>query len=185
MKRNASSGRSATPFLLVAAIAAGLLAAWRPWSTAAPTKERLHARMDSYTELRRASDWKALFALVDPIQQERVGLDTFLRFCGQEMTRLIGIDVKDTKLDADRGTASIDLEVEHELVPEKLPAQFRRNLKVEDKSTLRQRSPYTLEWVWRDGEWYYSLDRVMLTGRDKEGRPASPATPTVSAEKPR
>ncbi len=185
MKRNTSSGRSATTFLLVAAIAAGsLLAAWRPWSKPAPTEERLRARLDSYTELRRTSDWKTLFTLVDPIEQERVGQDSFFRFYGQEMTRLIGLQVKETHMNADRGTASIDLEVEHELVPEKLPAQYRRNLKVEDKSTLRQRSPYTLEWVWRDGDWYFSLDRVMLTGRDKEGRRAAPAQSTVSAEKP-
>ncbi len=185
MKQNTSSGRSATTFLLVAAIAAGsLLAAWRPWSKPVPTEERLRARLDSYTELRRASDWKTLFTLVDPIEQARVGQDSFLRFFGQEMTRLVAIEVKEAHMDADRGTAAIDVEIEHELIPERLPANYRRGLKVEDKSTLRQRSPYTLEWVWRDGDWYFSLDRVVLTGRDKEGRRASPAQPTVSAEKP-
>ena len=174
-RNNASTGRSAMTVLLAMAVAAGgALAIWRPWSKPAPSEVRLRARLDEYVDLRRASNWKAIYSMSDPIEQAKVGLDAFLRFYGGEMTRFLGLDVKEAHMDAERGVATIDVEIEHEVIPERLPAQFRRNLTLEDKDSLKQRGPHKLEWVWRDGDWYMGMDRVVLTGRAREGRPAAP-----------
>ena len=168
------SGRSATLILSLAVAIGGALAAWRPWAKPAPSEARLRARLDQYVELRKASNWKSLYAMTDPLEQARVGIESFLTFYGKEMTRFHSLEVKEARMDAEHGRATIDVEVEHEMIPERLPPAFRRGLKVDDKSLLTQRSPTKLEWVWRDGEWYLGMDRVVLTGRDKEGRAAKP-----------
>jgi hypothetical protein len=173
MKRNSQQkgvrGRSTVTLLLVVAVVVTVVVAiWRPWYAPA-SDERLRARLDRYVALRKAGDWQGLYAMTDPHDRRVVDYAKFHRFYGQEMTRLHSITVKEARMDDASKTANMELDVEVELVPENLPATFRRSLKVDDRAALRQRSNVKLDWVWR-GDWYFGMDRVVLTGRDKEGR---------------
>jgi hypothetical protein len=167
-------GRTWSTGVLIAAIA-GLtaLAYWRPWSSV-PTEVRLRARLDSYTKARQGADWSALYRLADPVERQSVTYEAFLKFYGQEVTKVRALDVRAVRVDAATGQATTDVVLDLELVPERLPPTFRRNLKIEDKNSLKSRTELALEWVWRDGDWYFHLDRVVTTGRDGEGRVAAP-----------
>jgi hypothetical protein len=63
-----------------------------------------------------------------------------------------------------------------ELVPAKLPERFKRGFRAPAPEQLRQRGEITVDWVWRDGEWYFRMDREIVSGRTEAGESAVPPT---------
>lgn len=169
-------GRAATLFLVTAVGAAAALVWLRPWSGHTKDEARLRERVAEYADARRKGDVDALFRLVVPSEAETVGLDAFRRFYRQDLTRLHGVTVLAVQLDADKGRATTELDVDYELLRENLPANFARNLQTQG-GALRQQGKVMLDWLWSDGDWHFRLDRVVMTGRDKDGRPAAATQP--------
>lgn len=163
-----------TLVLSIAVLGAGVLAWLRPWSQSLATEESLRAAIAEYAQARKAGDMPKLFDLAAPGEADKVGFDGFAKFYGQNMTLVHGVTIESLHMDA--ATATTQLDIDYELVPERMPASYRRNLKVPEGS-LRQHGKIQLDWLFVEGQWHYRLDRVVLTGRDSEGRRAAPADP--------
>jgi hypothetical protein len=164
-----------TWILILGVLAALALAFGRPWADAEPTEERLRARVATYAAHRKAAAWDELYAMVDPRERAAVSRERFMSFYAQDVTRLRSLRVVRIR-SAAAGTATVDVEVEHELVPERLPAGMRRTLDTSDPQALVQKGEVALEWSWHGGDWHFRMDRVVLTGRDPKGRLATPGT---------
>lgn len=166
--------RRSTALLLagVAALAATLY--WRPWSPGTPTEARLRERFAAYSKARQASDWRTLYDLTDPQERQRVSYEDFVQFYGKDMYRLHDVALRKVQVDVANGKATTEMSVDMELIPERIPEAYRRNLKIEDKGALRQRTDHALAWVWRDRDWGFHMDRVVVTGRNSQGHVAVP-----------
>lgn len=170
--RRTQRGSTATTVLLALAVAgAGMLAWYRPWSTSPATEARLRQRLAEYEQARRDRDVERLHALAAPSDTAVVSPDAFRTFYGQEMTRFHGLTVQALHIDGNRATT--DVAIDFELVPEHMPATYRRNLQTADGAALRQHGNISLEWLFEAGDWHFRVDRVVLTGRDPQGRKAS------------
>jgi hypothetical protein len=170
-ERECGFGSTTVNLAAVLAVLA-VLAVWRPWAPGVPTEARLRARFAEYAAARRAASWRSLYEIANPDHRGHVGYEKFLEFYGQDFTRVHDIALRSVQVDAGAGKATTDMEVELELVPERIPARFQRNLSVADPNSMRTRSNHAMQWTWRGGDWYFDMERVVLTGRDPQGRPA-------------
>ncbi len=157
--------------LFVAFVACGgaVYCAWRfapvpAITTAAPidasaSSARLTARIAEYVALRKADDSVALYSLVDPIERKGVDLATFLGVYGHGVLRVERLEPLAVTVDDAGRVAHAELDLDAEIVPSKLPDEFRRAFRMpDDPKQLRQHSKLGLDWVLRDREWFFRLD---------------------------
>jgi hypothetical protein len=155
--------------LLAALIAGGWNIARGPADPFADAEARLAARVDEYLELRRQDDWVSLYALAAPEHRQRVDIASFLGMYGHGVMRVVEIEAVSSSIDGEARTASVALKTEAELVPAKLPPQYRASLKEEHPEHLRRSIEHDLAWVWRADDWYFEMDPEIVTGRDASG----------------
>lgn len=135
---------------------------------------QLETRVSLYVSSRESDDWTVLYDMVDPEQRKVVDKIHFLQVFASGVLRINEIATVSSDIDAASQTAKTKMKTIGELVVERLPRKYRKSLQVADKSKLRRESDLDLDWVWRDGEWYYLLEREFVTGRDKEGNELRP-----------
>jgi hypothetical protein len=171
--------RSRIAALVVGIAACVALLPWGEWSGVPfenVARSRLEQRVARYQELRRKDDWPALYEMTAPGQRRRVDRQSFLGLYGLGVLRIHRIDTKAIEIDTAARTALVAMTTVGELVPEKLPAQFRK-VRVDDPAGLRQVGDIEIAWVWDDGEWYFQMDREVVAGVDGKGRAVIPAVP--------
>ncbi|MEM7205827.1 MAG: hypothetical protein AAF628_36575 [Planctomycetota bacterium] len=173
-----STSRPFTTLLLLAAIAVLL---WLiPWSRlggvpfAEVAEERLNAQLAAYTDLRVNDDWVTLYEMTSPADREIVDRTRFLQMYGAGVMRVHGVKTNSIDIDAEKRTAKVQITVDGEIVPERLPPHARNGFQIEDPSKLRQQSPVTLTWVWSDEQWYWEMDAVVKTGMNPQGKATKP-----------
>lgn len=171
--RGQAGGVTANVLLALAVLALAVLSWLRPWRGQQPTEARLRERVAAYEAARRSGSVDQLFELAAPADTAIVGGDAFRTFYGRDMTRVHGVAIEGIDLRGDRATTH--LSIDYELIPERMPAAHRRNLQVSEGATLRQQGKVDLEWVFAADDWHFRVDRVVLTGRDTEGRRVAPA----------
>lgn len=131
---------------------------------------RLAERIAQYESSRESNDWESVYELVDPKHRKIVDKDRFLNIFGSGVLHTREVETVSSDIDSENRTAKVVMKTDGELVVERLPPRYRRSLKVTDPAQLRRQSDLELTWVWRDGNWYFQLDRNILTGRNSEGR---------------
>lgn len=134
----------------------------------------LRDRFASYVELRKQDDWTAIWEMVDPVEREQMDLPTFMGVYGQGVMKTNDIVERDLDINFNTRRALLAVTTDAELVVSKLPPQYRASLRVDDPADLRRKMEHDLGWVWRNGEWYFSLDAEVLGGVDAQGRTVSP-----------
>ncbi len=134
-------------------------------------EEDLRERFEEFAEVRSTEDWQAMYELVDPVEREKVDLGSFLNFYGRGVLRAHSTELVEIEFGEGNRSAMVKVATDGELVIEKLPPQYRSNLRVDDPAQLRGVQQHTIPWVWRQGEWYYRLDPEIVTGRDPTGKP--------------
>lgn len=133
-------------------------------------RERLFVRLDEYIELRKADDWYKLYDSTVPKQRTKVPRNNFLMAYGNGYTRVHDIEIKDVRIAPEGQIAVADLIVDAEIVVENLPEQFRTGFQqANSPEDLRQQQPFTLSWVWENGDWYFELDNEVVSGRAANG----------------
>lgn len=167
--------------IFAAVLALGTAAAWIEGrsaisrANAAADRDALLARAEEYCRLRKSGDWVALYSLADPEDRRQVELPAFLGAFGHGALRIDEIAVTAVRIDDPGDQATVDLEIVMELVPEKLPAQFRHGFsKPEDPAALRQRAPFAMGWRRFEDQWYFRIDREVVTGRHASGQEIVP-----------
>jgi hypothetical protein len=168
-------------------VAIGLCASQLPWGEwggvpfAKVARERLDARLQHYQEFRKADDWVALYEMTDPGHRKLVDRMTFLKMYGSGIVKIHGFDTKSVTIDTEKHTAVVVTMTDGEMIPAKLPAEFRRNLRIDDPKELRRAAELTLNWRWVDDQWYFQMDREILTGRDPNGQEIAPVAAPKTA----
>ena len=153
----------------------GTLAAASAGASAPPSGEALRAalerRVGRYLGLRLADGWPTLYEFTDPVQRQRLGLSRFLDAYGHGVLKVEDIYARSLQVDPVRGVATVELHTDARMLPERLPPEFRRGLRVDDPDSLKQSLDHTQTWVLRDGQWYYRMEDEIVSGRDGEGNP--------------
>lgn len=140
----------------------------------ADAEEDLRERFAEYVELRKQDAWPELYEYVNPGERTQVSLKHFLNIYAQGVLETHDITIKSLVIDYDLRVARMDARTEAELVIDNLPPQFRNGFQApDDPSELRRVMDHQIIWVWRAGEWYYSLDEEVLTGH-AQGNPDNP-----------
>ncbi len=139
-------------------------------------EERLTQTLENYRALRLKDDWVSIYDMVDPVHREEVSVQTFLKFFGSGILLVKDIETRSREIDweATVPTAKVALSAELEMVPSKLPAQFRRGLRIDDPEALLQTTDFEMDWVWRENGWYFQLDSQVLAQKDSEGNALTP-----------
>jgi len=136
----------------------------------------LRQAASEYARLRTQEDWPGLYELVDPMERARVPWATFLPAFSHGALRVDALSVTSQSIDPAARRAKVEFLLDAHLVPERLPATFRQGLRISDTSKLRRQEPLLIDWVWRDGQWYFRLDRELVTGRTATGQSVAPLT---------
>lgn len=134
-------------------------------------QEELEGRVDEYLALRRADDWVALYQLTDPEHRRRVSLSTFLATYGRGLLEVHDIRATSFDIDPISRRATVGLWSDVELVPERLPEKFQRGFRVPAPEFLRTQDEHSMSWRWTDGQWFFEMDREVVTGVDSSGKP--------------
>ena len=160
--------------IVVALVAALAFLIFRPTSEAEQknqvTSAGLRTRVEAYIEKRLVDDWASIYAMAAPAHRRKVDLRAFLNAYGHGAMRVRSLTPKSTRFSKDGRAALVTMDMDGELVLDRLPATFRKGLKVNGPEDLRQTSEFELTWVWREGNWFFELDSALVKGRDQSGR---------------
>lgn len=140
-------------------------------STNADSELALAVRVEQFIDLRKHEDWAHLYELVDPAERKTMSLARFISYFGQGVSKLNTIEPRAVTVNHKKQVAAVGLYIDMELLPDRLPAAFRRNLQPSDKDQLRQQTEQSLQWVRRDKVWYFQCGRELAMGRDTKGNP--------------
>jgi hypothetical protein len=174
---------SAKTILLLAATAVCLfLLPWKEWfgpDFEATARTRLNQRLASYKELRISDGWEELYKMTDPAHREKVDLARFLQIYATGAVKILDVDTRRIEVDPKTRIADCTFAVKGEMVPSKLPPQFRKNLQLpsdpaERLAALRTEDDVTISWIYKGGEWYFLMDREVLTGKSADGKDIVP-----------
>jgi len=137
-------------------------------------EDDLRERFAEYVELRQEDAWPALYELVNPGERTQVSLKDFLNIYAQGILTTHDITIGKLDINYDLRVARIQATTEAELVIDNLPPQFRNGFRMpDDPEELRRVMEHEIIWVWRAGQWFYSLDEEVLTGH-AQGDPDNP-----------
>ena len=134
-------------------------------------EEALEQRVEEYLALRRADDWVALYQMTNPEHRRRVSLSTFLSTYGRGLLKVHEIRATSTEIDPISRRAEVGLWSDVELVPDRLPERFRRGFRAPPPEFLRTQDEHSMSWKWIDGQWFFEMDREVVTGIDEDGKP--------------
>ncbi len=134
-------------------------------------EEFLAERVEEYLALRLKDDWVALYQMSNPEHRRRVSLSTFLATYGRGLLEVHEIRATSMSIDPVSRHAIVQLWSDVELIPERLPAKFQRGFRVPPKEFLRTEEEHSLQWKWQDGQWFFQIDREIVTGFDSAGNP--------------
>lgn len=168
--------------LIVALLCVGIVTtAWfTPWrrlfdsGPARPDASRLDARVDKYCALRLADDWVALYELADPQQRKTVSRGAFLAAYDHKILTVKSLERKSVTVKLESGVASVQISLSSTMRPENLPAEFRRGFQTSRPQDLERHMDLPIEWVWRDGDWYFMVDHEIVSGRSTDGKKILP-----------
>lgn len=133
----------------------------------ANAEPRLQDRVDEYLALRRVEDWAALYLMTNPDHRARVTLNRFLNTYGRGFVKVHEIRADRVDLDPIRREATILLTTDGEIVPSRLPAKYQRGFNEEHRDQLRRTTTRELDWIWRDGQWFFQMDEDVLARPDE------------------
>ncbi len=139
-------------------------------------EKALTARVAEYVRLRLTDDWVALYAMTAPEQRTAVDLAAFLESYGHGVLKVAKLEPVATSVDAKTQSASVRMNLDAELVPERLPAAFRSGLRQPGEGGLRQESDFELRWKWQDGTWYFAMDQEIV---DRAGTMEKSVVPPI------
>ena len=168
--------------LIVMLLCVGIVTtAWfTPWrrlfesGPAKPDASRLDSRVETYCALRLADDWVALYELTDPRQRKALSRGAFLAAYDHKILTVKSLERKAVTLKLESGMASVQLGLSSTVRPENLPAEFRRGFQASRPQDLERRMDLPIEWVWRDGDWYFMVDHEIVSGRSTDGKKILP-----------
>jgi len=168
--------RRAAIVLALGAVVFGALQYANGSDPLATADKDLRQRLDKYMELRLAGDWSALYQMTDPKHRRLVDEASYLQAFGHGMAELTKVKALTLELYPSTRTATTVLFTELRLVVENMPAKIKDSLRMpDDPSALGQSGNHSLDWVWRDGEWYFLMDDFLVTERS-DGRKVAPIT---------
>lgn len=130
----------------------------------------LRRRIERYGELRRADDWETLYEMTDPWQRGRVKLSYYLKMHPEGIMKILSLEVRDLAIDRQNRKARVEYKLTAEIQPDRLPPEFRRNLRLKSKEDLRREQDFEQVWVFRDNQWYYQMEPELVTGYN-QGKP--------------
>jgi hypothetical protein len=139
----------------------------------ANAEAKLQLRMDEYLALRRADDWVALYQMTNPKDRAALTLNEYLSVYAHGVIKLHEVRADRIELDPVRREARAFLTTDGELIPSRLPAKYRRGFREEHPERLRQTTTHELDWVWLNGQWFYQIDRDVVSRADASGRSVS------------
>jgi hypothetical protein len=181
--QNAKSGMGRT-IRRSAMLALFLVLGLGAWQLARPApdplesaEQRLQERMAIYLDLRLKGDFASLYKLADPTDRKSVDLKKYLTVYDHGVMQIHNIKVLSSEVHLQKRRADVLLETDAELLVSKLPAPYRNGFRNEDPSALRTTREYLLQWNWRNGEWFFRIDREIVSGRDQDGNALSFLTP--------
>lgn len=161
--------------LLIAAVAFGAMQFIRADKDNPDDREsKLEARLAQYCELRLKDDWVNLYEMLHPTHQQIMPLNRYLQFFGHGAMKTVALRPVHWQVREDQQTALVQLDYVGELVIAKLPPSAR-NLRLSDPDELKKEDTFEMGWVWHEGDWYFQLDRELVTG-EKDGKAVSPVS---------
>lgn len=134
---------------------------------------KLQERMDEFLALRRAEDWVALYQMTNPKHRAALTLDEYLSVYGRGVIKVHELRADRIELDPVRREAKAFLTMDGELIPSRLPAKYQRGFREEHPEHLRQTTTLEVDWIWIAGQWFYQVDREIVTRSDGSGRSMS------------
>ncbi|MCP3917067.1 MAG: hypothetical protein GY711_16085 [bacterium] len=160
--------------IMVALVAALAFLIFRPTSEAEQkpqaTGSGLRTRVETYIAKRLENDWADVYEMAAPAHRRKVDLRAFLNAYGHGAMRVVSLTPKSTRFSKDGRAALVTMDLDGELVLDRLPPTFRKGLKTKGPEDLRQTSEFEITWVWREGDWFFELDPALVKGRDQSGR---------------
>ncbi len=152
-------------FLLVVALGFGVFQAWPREMPFERHDELLRERVAQYQELRMSNDWAKMYEITSPGDRKRVSLADYLQFYGHGVFKVHTMTPKTYSVAKQTREAVVDLEVDQEVLVNKLPAQYRTSLRMDDRAQLRQTSMLSLHWIWNVDNWYLQMDPEIRQGK--------------------
>src|SRR5262249_50899117 len=141
-----------------------------------PSKPKLEARLEEYRAKRMIDDWVGVYDLVDPAQKKAMPVAEFLSYFGHGYIRLTDFKVKDGHVDEEKATGTTIAATKATLVPDRLPPQYRKGLRMGPDDNGGGESDLSLDWVWKtekqkDGSvasnWFFRLDQEVVSGKSQ------------------
>lgn len=153
--------------------------AWSEWLAPTPQdtfvakgEDLLRERGARWQELRKADDWLNIYQeLVDPSQKPLMGVSEFLKFYDTKALTVLSLELMEDKLEIDpkQRKARIVFFQRARLNVKALEA-VGVTLDEEHPEHLEREAEVATDWIWRDGEWFYEIEKDLIRGRTDDGR---------------